>query len=117
MTLNRSQLLPPTCLDARLGILSDRPFDLVVLSKRVTGAVYLRVLVNDFPPTSLETCAFSSTATHVGSSCRFLLTLRQHLNQTFSEQWIGRGGPVNGPVRSPDLNLLEFSLWGHLKTS
>jgi hypothetical protein len=28
---------------------------------------------------------------------------------------MGRGGPVNWPARSPDLNLLDFWLWGHLK--
>jgi hypothetical protein len=41
--------------------------------------------------------------------------VRQH--QTFGEQWIGRGGPVNWLARSPDLNPLDFLLWGHLKSS
>jgi hypothetical protein len=35
----------------------------------------------------------------------------------FGEQWLGRGGPVNWPARSPDLNpLLHFSVWTHVKT-
>jgi hypothetical protein len=46
----------------------------------------------------------------------FLRTLRQHLNQNFGEQWVGCGGPVNWPARSPDLNHLDFRLWGHMKT-
>jgi hypothetical protein len=45
-----------------------------------------------------------------------LYIVRQHLNQTFGEQWIGCGGAVNWPARSPDLNPLDFWLWGHLKT-
>ena len=28
---------------------------------------------------------------------------------------IGQGGPVPWPARSPDLNPLDFWLWGHLK--
>ncbi|GBL73687.1 hypothetical protein AVEN_230681-1 [Araneus ventricosus] len=30
-------------------------------------------------------------------------------------RWIGRGGPVLWPPRSPDLTSLDFFLWGHLK--
>jgi hypothetical protein len=46
----------------------------------------------------------------------FLHTVRQHLNHTFGEKWIECEGPVNWPARSPDLNHLDFWLWGHLKT-
>ncbi|KOC67790.1 hypothetical protein WH47_11191 [Habropoda laboriosa] len=28
----------------------------------------------------------------------------------------GRGGRINWPARSPDLNPLDFYLWGHLKS-
>ncbi|KAJ4441026.1 hypothetical protein ANN_10875 [Periplaneta americana] len=40
---------------------------------------------------------------------------RRHLNNIFPDRWIGRGGPVPWPSRSPDLNPLDFYLWGHLK--
>jgi hypothetical protein len=53
---------------------------------------------------------------HDGTPPHFLRIIRQHLNQTFSEQWIGGGGPVNWSARSPGLNPLEFWLWGQLKT-
>jgi hypothetical protein len=52
----------------------------------------------------------------VGPPPHFLLIVKQHQNQTFGEQWIGCGGPVDWPARSPDLNPLDFWLWGHLKT-
>ena len=29
---------------------------------------------------------------------------------------VGRGGPTAWPARSPDLNPLDFHLWGHLKS-
>ena len=41
---------------------------------------------------------------------------RQFLNQHFANKWIGRGGPVARPARSPDFNPLDFHLWGHLKS-
>lgn len=38
------------------------------------------------------------------------------LNENFPERWIGRGGPVHWPARSPDLSPLDFFLWGCLKS-
>ncbi|KAJ4435026.1 hypothetical protein ANN_23599 [Periplaneta americana] len=32
------------------------------------------------------------------------------------DRWIGRGGPIAWPPRSPDVNPLDFYLWGHLKS-
>ncbi|KYN18416.1 hypothetical protein ALC57_09291 [Trachymyrmex cornetzi] len=37
------------------------------------------------------------------------------LSQRFPNRWIGRGGPVLWPPRSPDLNPLDFFLWGYVK--
>jgi hypothetical protein len=39
----------------------------------------------------------------------FLHDIRQHLNQTFSEQWIGFGGPVKWPAWFSGHNPLDFS--------
>ena len=41
---------------------------------------------------------------------------RQFLNQHFTNKWIGREGPIAWPACSPDLNPLDFHLWGHLKS-
>jgi hypothetical protein len=53
---------------------------------------------------------------HDGAPPHFLRIVGQHLNQTFAEQWIGREGPVNWPARTPDLNHLDFWLWGYLNS-
>ena len=29
---------------------------------------------------------------------------------------MGRGGPITWPPRSPNLNVLDFFIWGHIKT-
>lgn len=35
--------------------------------------------------------------------------------QVYPQRWIGRGGPVAWPPRSPDLTPLDFFLWGYVK--
>ena len=42
-------------------------------------------------------------------------TVREFLDEEFSERWIGRGGLLEWSPRSPDLNPLDFSIWGLLK--
>jgi len=37
------------------------------------------------------------------------------LDRQFTGHWIGHRGPVDWPPSSPDLTLLDFYLWGHLK--
>ncbi|KAJ4438674.1 hypothetical protein ANN_14621 [Periplaneta americana] len=32
------------------------------------------------------------------------------------KQWIGRDGTIGWAARSPDLALLDFYVWGHLKS-
>ncbi|KAJ4445979.1 hypothetical protein ANN_12665 [Periplaneta americana] len=41
---------------------------------------------------------------------------RRYLDRRFPDRWIRRGGPTAWPPRSPDLNPLDFYLWGHLKS-
>jgi len=38
-----------------------------------------------------------------------------YLNQQFSGRWLGRYGPIHWPARFPDLNPLDFFLWGYCK--
>ena len=46
---------------------------------------------------------------------RILQTVVNWLNRKFGDKWIGRGGPVLWPPRSPDLTILDFYLWERLK--
>lgn len=50
-----------------------------------------------------------------GAPPHFGLNVRQFLNDTFHNRWIGRRGPIEWPPRSPDLTPLDFFLWGYLK--
>jgi hypothetical protein len=53
---------------------------------------------------------------HGGVPAHFSIQLCSHLNDAYPGRWIGRGSPVAWPARSPDLNPLDFFVWGHLKT-
>jgi hypothetical protein len=47
---------------------------------------------------------------HDGAPAHFNLIARRYLNQKLPGWWIGRGGPIAWPPRSPDLTPLEFYL-------
>jgi hypothetical protein len=53
---------------------------------------------------------------HECGTCMMVFrAVRDVLNDTCHDRWIGRGGPTAWPPRSPDFNPLNICLWGHLK--
>jgi hypothetical protein len=53
---------------------------------------------------------------HDGAPAHYSRLVTHHLNLTFPERWIGRGGHIQWPPRSPDLTPLDFCLWGWMKS-
>jgi hypothetical protein len=53
---------------------------------------------------------------HDGAPAHFSRAMRDVPNNTSHDRWMDRGGPTAWPPRSPDLNPLDFYLWGHLKS-
>ncbi|GFU75697.1 uncharacterized protein TNCV_3712421 [Trichonephila clavipes] len=51
-----------------------------------------------------------------GAPAHFSISVRNHLDATCGERWIGRGGPVHWPPRSPDLSCLDYFFWGQMKS-
>ncbi|KAJ4438284.1 hypothetical protein ANN_14223 [Periplaneta americana] len=45
---------------------------------------------------------------HDDTPAHFLRNVREHLTLTFEDRWIDLGGPTPWPVRSPNLNPLDF---------
>jgi hypothetical protein len=37
------------------------------------------------------------------------------LDESFPNRWLGHGGPIAWPPRSPDLTPLDYYIWGHMK--
>ncbi|EZA51149.1 hypothetical protein X777_10422 [Ooceraea biroi] len=52
---------------------------------------------------------------HDGAGPHYANIVRDYLNETFRNVWIGRGSRVRWPARSPDLTSPDFYLWGYLK--
>lgn len=50
-----------------------------------------------------------------GAPPHYAAAVRNFLNQEYPNAWIGRGGPIAWPPRSPDLNACDYFLWGHMK--
>ena len=50
-----------------------------------------------------------------GAPPHFSNRTRSLLNQRLANRWIGRGGPIPWPARSPDLTICDFFLWGHIQ--
>lgn len=50
-----------------------------------------------------------------GAPAHFSRRVREILDARFPDRWMGRGGPITWPPRSPDLNVLDFFVWGYIK--
>src|SRR5215468_240010 len=52
---------------------------------------------------------------HDGAPPHFSQVIRQYLDHKFPIRRIGRGGTQNWPPRLPDLNPLDYHVWGYMK--
>lgn len=51
-----------------------------------------------------------------GAPAHWTLAVRNFLNENLPGGWIGRDSPfIRWPPRSPDLTVVDFFVWGHLK--
>ena len=106
-------------LNVWIGIVADCLIGPVFLPARLTGEIYRHFLEHTLPgflenvPLALRHAMWFM---HDGAPAHFSRVAREFLTQTYGNRWIGRGGPHLWPARSPDLNPLDFFLWGHLKS-
>uniref|UniRef100_A0A2A4JFB1 Uncharacterized protein n=1 Tax=Heliothis virescens TaxID=7102 RepID=A0A2A4JFB1_HELVI len=101
------------------GILGNRLLGPVFLD-RLNGDTYLELLetrvrrmLERIPLAEVRGLYFQ----HDGAAAHFASNVREYLNGVWygGERWIGRGGPVPWPPRSPDLTPLDFLFWGRIK--
>ena len=100
------------------GIIGNNLIGPFVFEERLNGEIYLQFLQQNLN-NLLEDVPLDRRMQmwymHDGAPPHFNRLVRQHLTNVFGPRWIGRGGPVLWPPRSPDLNPLDFYFWGHLK--
>ena len=53
---------------------------------------------------------------HDGAPPHYTRHVREYLNESSPNRWLGHGGPVARPTKSPDLTPLDYYPWGHMKT-
>jgi hypothetical protein len=105
-------------LNVWAGVVGDHLLGPVFLPPRLNAANYDHFLQHDLPEL-LDDIPLAVVARihymHDGAPAHFSLRARRYLDERFPGRWIGRAGPIPWPARSPDLNPLDFHLWGHLK--
>lgn len=107
-------------LNVWAGIVGNTLIGPVFLEPRLNGQIYHRFLSRTLPPL-LDDIPLAVRQRmwfmHDGAPAHFSRLARNYLSQpqNYGNNWIGRGGPVEWPARSPDLNPLDFYLWGHCK--
>ena len=84
----------------------------------LTGARYTNFLAENYeellevvPENEREDLIFMQD----GAPGHFSILARNWLNQNYRDRWIGRGGPIAWPPRSPDMTPMDFFVWGYLK--
>ena len=95
------------------GIIAVHIIGPYLLPNRLTGEIYLTFL-RDMLPTLLDAVPLAIRQVmwlqHDGAPAHFGRNVRNHLNVAYPNRWIGRGGPVPWPARSPDLTPLDYFL-------
>lgn len=102
------------------GMIHDHLIGPYLLPDRLDGQKYLIFLQQVLPdllqhvPANVRRIMWFQ---HDGAPAHFSRNVRNYLDTAFPNRWIGRGGPVSWPPRSPDLSCLDFFLWGQLKSA
>lgn len=114
--LTRTQY--PQKINIWAGIFNNHiigPFEII---GNLNSENYLELLVNEIGPALGEVANENREVWFQQDGCpaHFGVDVRTCLDQFFPNHWMGRGGTINWPARSPDLTPCDFFLWGHLKT-
>jgi len=101
------------------GIINNQLVGPFILEGPLTGEIYLRFLQEELS-LLMENIPLRNRVQmwlqHDGAPPHFSRQVTAFLNNSYHDRWIGRGGPVSWPPRSPDLTPLDYFLWGHMKS-
>jgi len=103
------------------GIFCDSVIGPFFFDGTVTGQSYLTMLQNYICPAVVHFANEGLDDADVwfmqdGAPPHYATIVRNFLDERYPDHWIGRRGPVEWPPRSPDLNPLDYFLWGFLKS-
>jgi hypothetical protein len=101
------------------GVLGNRLIGPFVFDNNLTGNTYEAFLRNELPVLLTDILLMVRSQMYFqndGTPPHYTIRVREFLNEIFPNRWLGRGGPVARPPRSPDLTPLDYYLCGHMKT-
>ena len=105
-------------LNVWAGIVGDHLIGPYLMPSLLTGPNYTLFLRNVLPDL-LDNVPIATRRRmwfqQDGAPPHYSREAREFLNERFPNRWIGRGGPVAWPPRSPDLTPLDFFFWGTMK--
>lgn len=96
------------------GLLNNKLLGPYFIDGNLTAKKYLDILQDMLDDLPLEYRLNEIWFQQDGCGPHNSRMVTDYLNQTFPNSWIGTRGPVAWPARSPDLNPLDFYLWGRL---
>lgn len=99
------------------GIIDDVLIGPIILPATMNGPRFLEFLQTDFLDALLELPIHYRSGMLLqmdGAPAHFAVSVRNYVNENYAP-WIGRGGTISWPPRSPDLTPLDFFLWGTIK--
>jgi len=101
------------------GVLGNRLIGPFLFDSNLLGSTYeaflrneLSGLLEDIPLMIRRQMYFQ----HDGAPPHYTRHVREYLKESFRTRWLGRGGHIAWPPRSPDLTPFDYYLWGHVKT-
>ena len=101
------------------GFLGNNLIGPFVFDNNLTGNTYEVFLRNELPgllenvPLMIRSQKYFQ---HDGAPPHYTRRMIKYLNESFPNRWLGRGGPVAWPPRSPNLTPLDYYIWGNMKT-
>ncbi|EZA49709.1 hypothetical protein X777_12223, partial [Ooceraea biroi] len=100
------------------GIIGNEIIGPFFFPPRLNGQIYsdflenhLSILLENIPLLLRTQMIFQQD----GAPAHFSRQAREILNARFPDRWMGRDGPIAWPARSPDLNVLDYFVWGYIK--
>lgn len=114
----------PQKVNVWCGIIGGHVIGPYFIQGTLTSAQYLLLLQESIVPELRQIFPNNANpnlpAQHIwfqqdGAPPHFGREVREYLDETFPNRWIGRRGTIEWPARSPDMTPLDFFLWGHIK--
>jgi hypothetical protein len=94
------------------GLLDKKLIGPFIFDNTLMGDTYELFLRNELPGLLEDIPQMARSQMHFQHD--YTRYVREYLKDSFPNRWIGRGGPVAWPPRSPELTRPDFYLWGHM---